>query len=337
MSELDLVTGATGFIGRHLGLRLLREGRRARVLCRAGSESKLGSELGQKAEIAYGDLRDRESLRAAVKGASRVFHCAGQVSDWGSAEDFHLLNVEATRWLAEAAAESAVKRFVHFSSIAAFGTPSPAFFDDWTPHGNGRDEYSRTKAEGERVVLEVHQRSGLPITILRPPVVYGQGGTWLEEPMKMIQQNKMFLLGGGTGTCHPCYIENLVDAAILVAGDPRAVGKCYIVSDGGSMTFKEFFDGVAAVAGRGPIKKSIPLPVARAMAGVFETVAKLARSRSRPLLTHTAIDMVTTRSRMSCERIEKELGFRPRYRFHDAIEELRRLYSPRELPRVRYF
>jgi len=236
------------------------------------------------------------------------------------------MNVRGTRWLLEGARQrtdaSSFHRFVHLSSIAAFGTPAPAFFDDQSPYGDSKDLYSRTKVEGERKVFQFHEETGLPVTVLRPAVVYGPDGTWLEEPLKMILKNKMFLLGGGVGTCHPCYIENLIDAMLLAADHPKAVGQGYIVGDGEAISFKDYFNAVATLAGKGPIRKSIPLPIARMLATGCELAAKLTRSSTRPLLTHAALEMVTTKSAMSIDKIRKDLAFQPRYTFQGAIKEL---------------
>jgi nucleoside-diphosphate-sugar epimerase len=333
--QTDLITGASGFIGGHLARRLVQLSRsdqsgpkrKVRVLCRKGSEKKLPRDIVDSLEISFGDLRDRDSLIQATQNVSRVFHCAGHVSDWGTTSHFFDMNVQGTRWLLEGAQQSADRapfhRFVHLSSIAAFGTPAPKFFDDTSPYGKSDDLYSRTKVEGERAVFQFHQDTGLPVTVLRPAVVYGKEGTWLEEPLKMIQQGKMFLLGGGVGTCHPCYIENLLDAIVLAADHPGAVAQGYIVGDGDSISFKDYFNAVAALAGKGPIRKSIPLPVARMLATGCELAAKFTKSSSRPLLTHAALGMVTTQSQMSIDKIRKDLAFQPRYTFQEAMKELK--------------
>jgi nucleoside-diphosphate-sugar epimerase len=325
---IDLVTGATGFIGSHLAERLLREGRKVRVLCRAGSEHKLTPHVAAGAEIARGDLRDRASLLAATCGAARVFHCAGHVLDWGAERDFVETNVRGTEWLLEGARVARVARVVHFSSIAVFGTPSPPRFDDESPPGTSRDLYSRTKVESERIARRFADE-GLAITILRPAVVYGPRGRWLEEPLERIERGSMFLLGGGAGTCHPCYIENLLDATLLAADHARAVGQAFIVADDDPISFRTYFDGVAAIGGRPPVRRSISLPVARAIASALELGARATRSRERPLLTHAALDMVSTKSQLSMEKIKRELGFRPRHDFASAVEELRAHRAPR--------
>jgi nucleoside-diphosphate-sugar epimerase len=329
--QVAFITGATGFIGSHLALRLLKEGHSVRVLCRKESQGKLLSDIAAKAQIALGDLKDQNSLEQAMQGVTHVYHCAGQVLDWGSDQEFNATNVQGTAWLLESAARVQVKRFVHLSTMAVFGVPSPAKFDDETPYGTSQDPYSRTKIEGEKVALQAHREKGVPVTVLRPTVVYGPRSTWLEEPLRMIQKRKMFLLDRGNGTCHPCYIENLIDAMLLVSEHPAAVGQAYLVGDDEPIPFSRYFQGVASLAGQGPVQRSIPLSVARAMATTFEATARLTRSTSRPLLTHTAIDMVCTRSQMSMDKIRRELGYRPRYRFDQAIQELRSVYRTSDL------
>ncbi len=331
----DLVTGASGFVGRHLARRLLSQGRTVRLLCRAGSARKLDRETCALAQIAEGDLRDGTSIRSAVRGVGRVFHCAGHVSDWGSEEQYTAVNVTGTQRLLDAACEEEVDRFVHLSSIAVFGVPSPPHLEDGTPYGTGRDLYSRTKIAGERAALRSHRERGLPVVVLRPAVVYGPMSVWAEEPVAMIREDRMFLLGGGEGTCHPCYIENLIDAMLLAVEHPLAIGNAYIVADDEPISFAEYFNHLARIVGKGPIRRSIPLAVARAMATGFETWAGLRRSEARPLLTHTAIDMVTARSRLSMRKIREELGFRPRYSVAMAMAELEQWFSAGHPPPAR--
>ena len=322
MAGSDLVTGATGFIGHHLVRRLLAKGRPVRALCREGSETKLAAPVRAQVEVVFGDLADRASLVRAAEGVARVFHCAGEVSDWGPPDRFRDVNVRGTRWLLEAAHAAAVARFVHLSSFVVFGTPSPPEMDDASPYGHGTDPYTTTKTDSEKAVFAFHSETGLPVSVLRPTVVYGRGSTWLEEPMRMMKKGAFFLIGGGAGTCHPCYIENLLDAACLVAEHPSAVGQGYLVADDDPISFREYFTALAALCGADEPRRSIPVPLARAAAIGLEAIARVTRSTGRPLLTRTAIDLVTTKSRVSMRRIRAELGFVPRYRFRQAIADL---------------
>jgi nucleoside-diphosphate-sugar epimerase len=325
--SVDVVTGATGFIGGHLVRRLLGRGRRVRLLVRPASIGKLDADVREHAETAVGDLRDGSGVRDALRGVTRVFHCAGHVSDWGTEDEFAAVNVAGTERLLEAAAAEGALRFVHLSTIAVFGVPSPPIFDDASPYGDGRDLYSRTKIAGERVALRAHEKGGVPVTVLRPPVVYGPKGPWAEGPIAMMRAGKMFLIGGGRGTCHPCYIENLLDAIELAAEHPRAPGRAYMAGDDEPISFAEYFNHLARIAGQRPVRRSIPLPIARAMASAFEAAARLRGSRTRPLLTQTAIDMITAQSRMSMRRIRDELGYTPRFGVAAAMDEMARWFA----------
>jgi nucleoside-diphosphate-sugar epimerase len=328
-NKVELVTGASGFIGKHLANRLIDLGKSVRVLCRRGSESRLSQKIIDAAEIVSGDLRDKKSLLKATRGANRIFHCAGQVSDWGHLREFQEINVQGTHWLLEGAHRAQTSRFIHLSSVAAFGTPAPSYFDDDSEYGVSKDHYSATKVQGEKLAFSFYDKTGLPLTVLRPAVVYGPGGTWLEEPLRMIMKNQMFLLGGGNGTCHPCYIENLLDAMLLAADHPKAVGRGYIITDGDSITFREYFNALASLVGKSEIRRNVPVSIARTIASACEATARMQNSVNRPLLTHTAINMVTARSQTSMSRIKKELGFIPRFNFKSAILELKKWYGQR--------
>ncbi len=322
---MELITGATGFIGRHLALRRLDRRRPIRLLCREHSLERLHPRLRANAQVVVGDLRDRESLTRALRDVDVVFHCAGHVSDWGADAEFEGANVRGTEWLLRASAHQRVRRFVHLSSIAVFGVPSPVAFDDWSPYGDGNDPYSRTKIAGETLALR-YSNHDLPVTVLRPAVVYGATGTWVEQPLKLIQQRRMFLIGGGRGTCHPCYIENLLDAIELAAVHPQAPGQAFIVADDQPMPFRDYFNHLARITGQAPIRRSLPVFAARALASGFELVARTRRTRARPLVTHTAIDLVCTRSRMSMRKIRETLGFHPRFDVSQAMTELASYY-----------
>jgi nucleoside-diphosphate-sugar epimerase len=320
----ELITGATGFIGRHLSERLLREGRKIKLFCRPRSEHKLSPLSSESAEIVIGDLRDHDSIDKAMQGVERVYHCAGHVLDWGPEETFHATNVQGTQWLLEAAVEQKVKRFIHLSSIAVFGVPSPHYFDDKTPYNPGKDFYSRSKIEGETLAFQYHRDHGLPVVVLRPSVVYGPGSGWIEEPLRLIRKNKMFLIAGGKGTCHPCYIDNLIDAILFASEHPNAIGQGYIVGDNKPISFEKFFNLLAKIVGSKPIKKSIPLPLARIMASLFESTHKRLKLGARPFLTHTAINMLTTQSTLCMDKIRRELNFEPEFSVEEGMDQLKR-------------
>ena len=321
--QADLITGATGFIGRHLSERLVGERGKIRLFCRPESAHKLPPFPKESVEIFFGDLNNRDSIDKAMQGVKKVFHCAGHVLDWGSQQTFYATNVQGTQWLLEAAVEQKVKRFLHLSSIAVFGVPSPAYFDDTTPYHPGNDHYSQTKIESEITAFRYFREKGLPVVVLRPAVVYGPYSSWVEEPIRLIRKNRMFLIGGGNGICHPCYIDNLIDAILLASEHPDAVGKGYNLSDDQPITFKEYFNHLARIVGANPVSRSIPLPIARFIASLLEMTHKMVKKGGRPFLTHTAIDMVATQSSMCMDKIRNELDFKPKITVEDGMDLLK--------------
>lgn len=320
---IDLITGATGFIGRHLRDRLIGGRRKIRLFCRPESAHKLPSFENESVEIFHGDLHNRDSINQAMYGVKRVFHCAGHVLDWGAQETFHATNVRGTQWLLDAAVEQKVSRFIHLSSIAVFGIPSPAYFDDETPYNPGNDHYSQSKIESEIIAFRYFREKGLPVVVLRPAVVYGPYSGWVEEPIRLIRKNKMFLIGGGKGICHPCHINNLIDAMLLASDHPDAIGMGYNVSDDQSITFKVFFNHLAKIVGAPPVNRSIPLPLARIMATILKMSPKGVKRGKRPLLTHAAIDMLVAQSTMRMDKIRNELNFEPEISVECGMELLK--------------
>src|SRR5262249_60159250 len=114
-----LVTGGSGFLGRHLVERLLLEGDEVRVLARR--PAALGHLASAGARIVPGDVRQWPSLRRAVDGVDVIYHCAGKVEASGRWVDFLEANVLGTERLIQAALEHSVGRLVHMSSIGGYG------------------------------------------------------------------------------------------------------------------------------------------------------------------------------------------------------------------------
>ncbi|MBZ0252548.1 MAG: NAD(P)H-binding protein, partial [Candidatus Methylomirabilis sp.] len=149
-----LITGATGFVGRHLTKRRLAQGAPVRILVRSPDKARNLAALG--AEIAQGDVTDPASLHKALDGVSAVIHLAG-AADVADAAVNEAVNVGGARNLAEACKRAGVRRVLHFSSHCA--------------GRKLRDAYGETKRRGEEVLLA----SGLDVTVFRPTMIVGPG------------------------------------------------------------------------------------------------------------------------------------------------------------------
>ncbi len=248
MQDACLVTGASGFIGGHLVQRLASEGHHVRCLVRPSSDTSLLRSLG--VELVHGDLTDARSLADAVQGCRYVLHCGALVSDWGTEQEIRAINVIGTRDLARAAATASVDRFVHLSSTDVYGYPGGLAVDE-THVGTGfANWYSQTKRDAE---TEIRGVPGLDAVILRPSTIYGPRSVdVVGDIARAIRGRHMLLIDRGRATAGLCYVENLIDAAVLALRLDAAAGETFNITDGVPVTWRQFTDGLAAGLGAAP-------------------------------------------------------------------------------------
>jgi len=249
-----LVTGGTGFIGSHLAESLVREG--YDVTCLVRDTSKPGYLEGLGVTMIRGDCRERDSLTAAVRGAEYIFHLAG-LTKARDEHEFHEVNVKGTENVVRAALEGnrTLKRFVHLSSLAAVG-PS----DTGRPLAEDCEHrpvsaYGRSKSDGERAVYD--RRNEMPVTIIRPPVVYGPRDRDLLVFFKLVKAG--FVPYWGKSYYSFVYVEDLVRAIILSALSDKAQGEIFFVSDGATHESDEVVDAIAEALEKRPLKVRIPM------------------------------------------------------------------------------
>jgi nucleoside-diphosphate-sugar epimerase len=242
-----LVTGASGFIGKRLIDYLsLHYGAKVRAMVRSYGPAVHLARL--PVELVDGDLMDPASLQRAVNGCDLVFHCAAGIS--GSDENRRSATVDGTRHLLEAARQAQVSRFVHISTVAVHGPDPGPVIDEQLPLVHSDDVYADAKADAEGWVFRYGKETGLPVTVLRPTVVYGpRSGAWTVGPIANMQRGTFTLIGGGEGSAHPVYVDDVVQAMLLAATRPEAVGEAFLVSSGDHAPWREFFGYYADLLG----------------------------------------------------------------------------------------
>src|SRR5438132_4037823 len=171
-----LLTGATGFVGAAVARALNTAGVEVRVLVRRDSNLRNLSHL--KVEQAYGDLRDRDSLRRALSGCSQLYHVAAHYALWAKTPSiFYEVNVTGTRVLLETARELGTERIVYTSTIGAIGLPAdggPGTEETPVSLAQMAGDYKRSKYLAEQEVLKL-ARAGLPVVIVNPSAPVGEG------------------------------------------------------------------------------------------------------------------------------------------------------------------
>ena len=282
-----LVTGASGFIGRHLALRLLREGSVPRLLVR--DPARVDPELRAGAEVVQGDLLQPASLRAAVRGCGAVFHCAGNVATWDSWQSYRRANVDGVSNLLQAVAEAAAaggalpRRWVHLSSVDVYGYPRRPSAEDARSDG-GAFGYGRSKAQGEALLRREAARMGLSWCVLRPTNVMGPHSPFIDRIGDELRAGLMLRVGGGRADCGFLYVDNLVDCMLWARHAPQAHAACFNVRDPEQVSWRRFLDDLReGVGGRGRLL-DLPFPLADSAAHLLQGGHRLLRLRREPLL-----------------------------------------------------
>jgi acetylornithine/succinyldiaminopimelate/putrescine aminotransferase/nucleoside-diphosphate-sugar epimerase len=318
-----LVSGATGFIGGQLASRLAQDGHPVRCLARESSDVSSLQELD--VEIAVGDLTDPDSLARAVDGCAFVLHCGALVSDWATRQEITAANVLGTRNLLEACTASSVERFIHFSTTDVYGHPGVAAIDE-AYAGNGFSNwYAQTKREAEREVRRVSEQAQLDAVILRPATVYGPGSKdVVGEIARAIRARNMLLVDGGRAVAGLCYVENLVDAAVLALRSESAPGNAFNVSDGLGITWRQFTDGLAAGIGCSSVRWSVPYWLAHGAGFSLEHGYRALRRTTGltlpPLLSRQAVQVLGRNQDFSNRRASEMLGWSPRVEYEAGLE-----------------
>lgn len=237
-----LVTGGTGFTGRHLVARLVNEGYEVRVLARK-QDPEL-EELG--VELIIGDISDKAVIDKSVEGVNKVFHLAAVFREGGGIPKkvFWDVNVNATRNLLEASLQKGVERFIHCSTCGVLGHISKPPADETFPYNPG-DEYQRTKCEAEKIALDYFHNKGLPGVVVRPAAIYGPGDLRFLRLFKAINDRKFIMIGRGEVFYHPVYVDDLVDGIMLCGNEKQALGEIYIIGGESYVTLNQLVTMIA--------------------------------------------------------------------------------------------
>jgi nucleoside-diphosphate-sugar epimerase len=315
------VTGGSGFIGGRLIERLVRDGHGVRGLAR--SEASAGTVRGRGADAVAGDLSDVNAMRSAAEGCELAFHAAAHLGDWGTREEFERDNVRGTRHVLIACAEAGVRRFVHVGTEAALLAGRPLVnVDETAPlRPDSPALYSSTKAKAERLVLDAN-RDGFETVVVRPRFVWGPGDTTLLPAMTaMVRAGRFAWIGGGRHLTATTHVENTVEGLVLGAERGRP-GNAYFVTDGDPVEFREFVSALLRTQGVEPPTRSLPAPVAGALAVAGETAWNALPLRGRPPLTRFAYWVSSQECTIRIDKAREQLGYAPVRGRDEALAEL---------------
>jgi nucleoside-diphosphate-sugar epimerase len=236
-SSLVLVTGASGFAGRHIVEQLSNHSYQVRALIRRVPRR----EFGRSVEVAIGDLSQPETYAPALQGVSAVVHAA--LTDDLSQEP------QATSTLLSLSARAGIHKFVHLSSVAVYGNPSSGIVTEETAPIPSADTYSRTKLAIEEA-LRVNSKN-LQIVVLRLGCVYGPGGGWWTEGLlNQMRMGKLILVNRGTGIANLIHVADVGAMVARVLALSNASFDVFNATDGTPVAWSAYFAELEKIAGR---------------------------------------------------------------------------------------
>jgi len=336
-----LVTGGTGFLGRFVINELLRDDEDAVLSPKEIRVFDLRPSRQQGVRSIVGDIRDRDSVAAAVEGCDVVIHCAALV-DWGRESEAALeaVNVGGTDRVTDACVAAGVSALVHTSTLdVVWSGDHIVDGDESLPYPKRHaNAYCSTKAEAERRVLarngeslQKPDRRGhdqLRAVVVRPCSMFGEGDQYhLGYLLEMARNGRFVRVGDGTTRSQLVYAGNVAHALVLAARamlDPenRGAGEIYFVTDVPPQNFFEFFVPFVEAAGYPvPSGRRLPRAPLYAVGALLEAIAFLVRPlvRFAPTLTRFAVDFVTKDFTITTDKANRDLGYTPRFSQEEAF------------------
>jgi len=301
------VTGATGFIGSSVARVLLEAGCQVRALVRPGADER--AIAGLPVERVAGDVRDAESVRAALRGCQQVYHVAALYTYWTRhPADIYATNVSGTRNVLVAAQAEGAERVVYTSSVAALGLPadgSPGNEDTPATLADRVGDYKRSKFLAEQVALDF-AKQGLPVVIVNPSTPVGV------RDIKPTPTGRI-VLDFITGRM-PAYVDtglNIVDVKDVAVGHWLAaqkgqVGRRYILGNR-NMTMKEILEALAQLSGRPAPRVRLPLWAAMLFAYADTALARFLPAHI-PRATPDTVRLARKHMFFDSSRAVRELG-----------------------------
>lgn len=313
---INLISGATGFIGRRLHSALPERGAACRILSRRGPVPSGGI---------LADLADKQALRRACVGVDTVYHCAGYAHAFSSlggdeTAKHWRINFEGTRNLVEAAGLAGVRSFVFLSTVKAMADAGEACASEEFP-GEPNSAYGLSKRAAEKAVLDAGARYGMHVVNLRLAMVYGSGGRGNLERMGRLVKAGLFPPLPETGNHRSLvHVEDVISAMLLVAADGRSSGRTYIVASSEAPSGRELYDALRQACSLPPSKRSVPVQVLRLGARLGDALEKIFRRRFP--LDSDALERLLGSAWYSPALIERELGWRSRVPLSDGLREM---------------
>jgi len=334
-----LVTGGAGFIGSHLVDLLVEKNHDVRVLVRRGEihpvykddiDPKIIEHVKNLGvEIVYGNLLNKKTLEKACKDVDIVYHLAAIAHEYKGLpiKTYYDVNVLGTKNLLDVCLENDIKRFVYTSSIEACGPSTDGNPVTEKTELNPVCIYGKSKLGGEILSLHYYKKFGLPITVVRPPMIYGDRNPLHARLFRRVKGGIFTIFGSGETFFEFCYVKNQAYGIYLAGKKRRAIGETYFISEG-SYKIKEVVETAGKVMKNDLKIIFLPKSVGYLIGLSFEAFSKIfpfppfrVKGTGRPYISRRTINW-TTNDLYICDnsKAKKELDFKPPFSLKRGLE-----------------
>ena len=317
-----LVVGGSGFIGRRLVERLTKRGLGVRVLTRNPTSAEINL-AGLGVDILKGSHGNPATLEKALDGIESVYHLAkAEGKRW---QDYIENDINPTRTLAEAALKHGVKRFIYTGTIDSYASGSASdVITESTPLDGKietRNHYARSKAACEAMLNEMHRTRGLPLVILRPGIVIGQGSPPAHWGVGLFNSDTdVTYWGDGRNPIPLILVEDVADALDRALDAPNIEGRTFLLTDAPLMTARDYVAAIEDRAGvkldarEGPVWKLFAIDAAK------EAAKHAIRHPNRRAVSFNDWASRTQRARYDSSATQKALGWKPAGSYERLVE-----------------
>lgn len=321
-SQNVLVTGGSGFLGKAIVHRLVRDGARVTSFSRHSDPELTALDVEQY----QADVSDSDAVDAACRNQHVVFHTAAKPPPWGKYKDYFRINVTGTQNIIDSCIRRNVPLLVYTS------TPSVIFngsdlngVDESIPYpARYTADYPKTKAMAEKRVIEAGS-GDLSTIILRPHQIWGPGDPHF-APRLLARAKKLKQIGDGTNLVDTIYIDNAADAHLLAAKklgeNPSLSGRVYFITQGEPVPAWDMINAILNAAGMQPVTGQVSYTLARSLGAVLEFIYRTLRLPGEPQMTRFLAEAVAKSHWFDIRAAKTDLNFTPRISTAEGLERL---------------
>jgi len=303
------ITGATGYIGANLALRLAEAGERVHILCRSKSKASLLNH--DNIRLFEGNILDKKSIENAMQASEYVYHLAAYVKVWAkNPQTYFEVNVQGTKNVLDAAIKLGVKKVVVTSTVGALGPSAKTPVNEESIRKvDFFNEYESSKFIAEKKAYH-YSRNGLDIVIVNPSRVYGPGllseSNSVTKMIKLYIEGKWHLIpGNGKNIGNYVFIDDVINGHLLAMSKGRT-GEKYILG-GTNVSYNEFFDLLIKVSQKKYKLYKMPVSGMLAFARFQDTLANY--FNRQPFITVGFTKRYLHDWSVSSQKAQDELGY----------------------------